>query len=117
LKKPFSPCLVVVLLILTFTIGVFVGRATAYGNVSVTVEREYAGSTNNEDPANFKLNINTATADQLQQIPGLGPALAQRIVDYRDEYGPFASTDDLLNISGIGNAKLSTIIPYLTVGG
>lgn len=117
MKNPFRPYLVVVLLLITFTVGVFVGRATAYGNVSITVEREQSDNMNNEDTAGFKLNINTATADELQQIPGLGPALAQRIVDYRNEYGQFASTDDLLNVSGIGNEKLSTIVPYLTVGG
>lgn len=52
------------------------------------------------------ININTATSEELQTLNGIGPVLAQRIIDYRTEHGPFASVDELLNIKGIGEATL-----------
>ena len=51
------------------------------------------------------ININTATAQQLQALPGIGPALAQRIVDYRQQHGPFQSPQDIMNVPGIGTSK------------
>jgi competence protein ComEA len=53
------------------------------------------------------IDINTATATQLEELPGVGPVLAQRIVDVRSERGPFLAVEDLLDVSGIGEAKLS----------
>jgi competence protein ComEA len=61
------------------------------------------------------VNINTATFDQLLGLPGVGEVLAQRILDYRTEHGPFGSVDELLNVSGIGEAKLADIMPKVTV--
>ncbi|OKL54712.1 hypothetical protein BSZ39_02705 [Bowdeniella nasicola] len=55
------------------------------------------------------VNVNTASATELQEIPGIGPALAQRIVDHRETNGPFASIDALDDVSGIGPALLSRI--------
>ena len=61
------------------------------------------------------LNINTATAEQLDTLPGIGPVLAQRIVDYRTANGGFRAAEELLNVSGIGNAKLMEILDEITV--
>jgi competence protein ComEA len=52
------------------------------------------------------IHINVATLDELQRLPGVGPALAQKIVDYRTEHGPFTSMADLDNVSGIGESRL-----------
>ena len=61
------------------------------------------------------VNLNTATLDQLETLPGIGPALGQRIIDYREQHGPFRSVDDLLNVSGIGEKRLADLRPKVTV--
>jgi len=55
------------------------------------------------------VDLNTATADQLATLPGIGPSLAQAIVDHRDRAGPFASVEGLLDVRGIGPAKLEAV--------
>ena len=61
------------------------------------------------------LDLNTATLEDLDALPGIGPALAQRIIAYRQSHGPFKKIDDLMEVSGIGPIKLEKIKPYLTV--
>jgi len=56
-----------------------------------------------------RVNINTASEAQLDVLPGVGPALAARIVQYRDKNGPFSSVDELDNVSGIGPSKLDSL--------
>lgn len=63
------------------------------------------------------ININTATVEEIQVLPGIGPLLAQRIVEYREENGPFETNGELMNVSGIGEKKLEEIWDYITVGG
>ena len=62
------------------------------------------------------VNINTATSEELQQVPGIGPATAQKILQMRKSYGPFKSVDDLLAIRGLGQKRLDKMRKYLTVG-
>lgn len=61
------------------------------------------------------VNVNTASAAELEALPGIGEVLAQRIVDHRTEHGPFASVEDLLDVSGIGEAILEDIRDLVTV--
>ena len=63
----------------------------------------------------FPLNINTATIPELDELPGIGPVLAQRIVDYRTTYGKYKAVEELLKVNGIGDAKLMEIIDLITV--
>lgn len=58
--------------------------------------------------------VNTATVEELEQLPRIGPALAERIVAYREANGPFSALDDLGNVSGIGPAILEEIAPYVS---
>ena len=61
------------------------------------------------------INVNTATATELEELPGVGEVIAQAIVDYRTENGPFTSVDQLLDVSGIGDATLEDIRDLVTV--
>ena len=63
----------------------------------------------------FPINLNTATADQLEAIPGIGPVLAQRIIEYRQTRGRFQSVDELLEVRGIGPKRLESMRPYVVV--
>ena len=63
------------------------------------------------------IDINTATKEQLESLPGIGPVLAQRILDYIRDNGPFESMSQLTLVSGIGVERLNDIMDYATVGG
>lgn len=62
------------------------------------------------------MNVNTATAEQLQLVPGIGPVTAEKILQMRKSYGAFKSVDDLLAIRGLGPKRLDKMRKYLTVG-
>lgn len=61
------------------------------------------------------INVNTATTTELEELPGVGEVIAQAIVDFRTETGPFTSVDQLLDVSGIGDATLENIRELVTV--
>jgi comEA protein len=61
------------------------------------------------------ININTANSEELQQVPGIGPATAEKILQMRKSYGAFKSVDDLLSIRGIGKKRLEKMRKYLVV--
>ena len=61
------------------------------------------------------MNVNSASATELEELPGIGEVIAQRIVDYRTANGPFTSVDQLLDVSGIGDAILESIRELVTV--
>jgi competence protein ComEA len=63
------------------------------------------------------VNVNTATAEQLQLLPRIGPAVAQRMLDYRKENGKFGSLDDLMLVRGIGEATFAQLKPYVSLSG
>jgi len=69
-----------------------------------------------EDPwPDMRIDVNSAPAAHLQVLPGIGPRLAERIVAYREEHGPFTNLDDLQQIKFIGPSVISRIEPYVVV--
>lgn len=74
-----------------------------------------ADSDDRESPS--VLDLNTATAEQLDTLPGIGPVLAQRIVIYRTDHGGFRTIDELTEVEGIGLKRLEQLRPHLTIGG
>ncbi len=63
-----------------------------------------------------KININTATAEELDKLPGIGPSIAKAIIDYRTANGPFKTIEDINNVKGIGDALFAKIKDSITVG-
>lgn len=88
--------------------------------VHVPAAGEAAAGGAEEGPANTPtpsgpINLNTATLDELEWLPGIGPSLAQRIIDYRDTHGPFTSIEQVMNVSGIGPGKFDGIRDLIVV--
>jgi comEA protein len=63
-----------------------------------------------------KVNLNTATVGQLEELPGIGPSLAARIVEHRQKNGAFKSVDDVMAVKGIGEKNFAKIQGFLSVG-
>jgi competence protein ComEA len=66
-------------------------------------------------PSTEKVNLNTATVEQLQTLPGIGPATAKKILEHRSKVGKFAKVEELLNVKGIGEKKFQKMKDRLVV--
>jgi len=64
-----------------------------------------------------KVNVNSADASQLSMLPRVGPSVAQRIVDYRKQNGPFKKLEDLMLVRGIGDKTFQLLKPYVAISG
>jgi competence protein ComEA len=87
------------------------GRVGSVSPSGVTVR----GSAGRQEPPAGKININTASAEQLESLPGVGPATARAIIEYRKQHGGFQSVDELIEVRGIGPKKLEQIRPHVVV--
>lgn len=74
-----------------------------------------SGNSGSEEPIAELVNINTASAAELDSLSGIGPTLAQRIIDYRNENGPFTDIEDIMNVSGVGPSTFENIKDLITV--
>lgn len=68
-------------------------------------------------PAGPKVNINTASATELQLLPRVGPAVAARIVEFRESHGAFKSIEELMRVRGVGEKTFDLLKPYVTTEG
>ena len=89
----------------------YAGRA--HGGYTVSVQ-EQVGEISVLPRAVTLVNVNTATAEELETLTGIGPVLAQSILDYRAKHGDFQTAEELLNVKGIGEAKLAGFRTQIT---
>lgn len=94
-------------------IGIFVGRNTAGPYIPIDSTKETISQTQSQ--LDGKIDINTATTEQLQLIPGIGPSIADRIIEYRTENGGFKTIEEIQNVNGIGEKKFNEMKPYIKV--
>ena len=125
MKKPGIWILVLITgVFAAFIVGFFAGRNLNRTPVqiqqlpAVTEATEITEETEDTTPTEPGIiDINTATAAQLQTLPGIGEVIAQRIIDYRESHGPFRSVGELTRVEGIGQKRLEAIRDLVTAGG
>ena len=113
----------ITILFVGFLLGMLVGRSIGREppviNPAVIEtsppESTSASTETGTTPSDGKININTASVYLLDTLPGIGPVIAQRIVDYREQFGPFRDISELSNVEGIGPSTMYKIIELITV--
>lgn len=116
--------LILPIICISILIGSFIGRISA--GDSIQLEKPFAtlqvdnNRQTDDGPVSStvtKIDINTADQEMLAKVPGIDVELAQKIINFRNAYGPFSHIEDLLRITGINRQKLNDIALYITVGG
>lgn len=129
MKKPKIHILVAITLAFAaFTAGLYVGRSADASPVTVSVSAAMQTlppettqppneSTEETEGICFPIHINLAEREEFMALPGIGEVLAQRIVDYRAEHGPFRSVEELMKVEGIGKKRMEDMLELITLGG
>jgi len=138
LKKTEISIIIISIVFLSFTIGFFIGKSCAEDTVTVTGIKNIsdeevfeesteisentdentgeAGNAAEDDVSEaYPININSATAEELERLPKIGGVLAERIISYREENGSFENTYEITNVHGIGEKIYAEIENYITV--
>ena len=127
---------VIIFLIIAFTIGtgIITIRKLSYRNTIEQFKSRYSEMDKNfseiskndslfkiqkqkdaNQTINLKININTADEEELIKLPGIGPVLSKRIVNYRKRVGKFKKTSEIINVKGIGKKKLEKLLPFIYI--
>ena len=125
MKKAQKAILNVFFAFVCIAIGLFIGRgsmdsSSLLHNKVNTTQGDALSTTQSvvEVQSNKgKIDINTATAAQLQMLPNIGEVLAERIIEYRTQNGMFSAIEDLILVEGIGEKRLEELRQYITLGG
>jgi competence protein ComEA len=92
-----------------------IGHAAPGGGSTIVTGSGAGASGASGGGAGDLVNLNTATLDQLEGLPGIGPVLAQKILDYRTDHGPFKTIEGLMDVSGIGDKRFADLKAHITV--
>ncbi len=121
-KSGIYALITITLVFAAFVAGFYVGRNQNHSPVQVssqppqtTVSTAPSLPQTTVSTGFVKVNINLATYEELQTLPGIGPSLAQNIIDYRITYGYFHSVSDLLKVPNFGEKRLEALLNYITV--
>ena len=129
MRKPRISWLVLItILFAVFTLGFFLGRNQKGHEIVVSVPHAFLTVPTEEPTQNtettaetmgisFPISINQAGKEEFMALPGIGEVLSERIIDYRQAHGSFSSTEELLNVEGIGKKRLEEILEFITIGG
>jgi competence protein ComEA len=112
MKKATVSMIAITAAFLCVLLGLFIGRQSPSNRITLY----HSDNIVNNEP-NGLVNINTATLEELEILPGLGPTLALRIIEYRNEHGPFQKPEDICLVNGIGSKTFSKFEKLITVGG
>ena len=118
MKKVAVVMIAIVLIFCGFTCGILINRHRYVNTATLKILTEEQTDRYSSIHINKlgQLDINRATVEELCNLNGIGDVLANRIVQYREEHGPYKTVEELINIKGIGEVKLKNIIDYIYVG-